>query len=176
MPASPEILTENRQALEVIEFITRNAEFMADLTISYLKHLGMLASPKKKKAEQLALPPGFLLELGAILQIEFWERVGLGELIDTGLPKSRSSLDDLFARYRLPLPRSKPNSDIPDLALSVFRTSLTRFAWRGREELNVDVLLDDSANNIALNTLADFLWKHRGLGKSEGGEQNGSTN
>jgi hypothetical protein len=162
----PSALPSHRLAVELIEFVERDAEFMADLTATFLDFIGIVPPLKERLRNPVALPSEFLLELAAILRIAVWERAGLVDRIGDGLPSAEAALADLFGRLGPEPQASRSETMGTALRLAVFRTTVSRLAWGAREELYADVALDLSDEGSA-EALADFLWTHRDLGRPE---------
>jgi hypothetical protein len=158
--------SDDRYVVEVLEFIIRDGVFMGGLTADFLD-LFFQTSPNESCKKPIALPREFLRELGAILRLALWERAGLCDRLDHGLPPAREALRDLFTRF-LRVPHVWESAEVASgLALAVFDISLSRLAWAAREEVNVDVVLDEPHDKILLEGLADLLWDHRDLGRVE---------
>ena len=122
----------DRSAVELIEAIIRDAEFMADLTASFLDQLGFLPPLKQRRKEPVALPCEFLLELAAVLRLALWERAGLRDRLGRDLPPAEQALDDLFARFAQESPVARSDGTSAGLVMEVFKTTLSRLAWGGR--------------------------------------------
>ena len=154
-----------RSAVELIEFIVRDAVFMADVTCQYPRATRAAALAGGATRESGRLAREFLLELAAVLRLDLWERSGVRDRLDPGLPPAEQALADLFAPGgHGGLPIGAPVT----LAMSVFRASLRHLAWGGREELGADVVLDEPDDEVLLEALADLLWEHRHLGRGGG--------
>jgi hypothetical protein len=154
----------DRPAADLIASIIQDAGFMAELTVHYLDRLGLLPAPKRRVTDPVALPGEFLLELAAALRLALWERAGLRDRLDPGLPPAAQALADLFARFG-PTPRgARAEGGGAALSGRVFRTTLRRLARDGRSELNADIVLEAPADEWALEALADYLWAHRRAG------------
>lgn len=157
----------DRAAIELIATIIRDAEYMADLTVHFLDELGIVPPLKERRKKPVALPPEFLLELGAILRLALWERAGHRQSLNHHLPRAEQTLADLLDRFTR-APQDAQSAEVSStLALEVFKVSLRRFAWCGREELRTDVVLDRPDDEVLLDALADLLWKHRYVGRLE---------
>jgi hypothetical protein len=162
----PAVLPSHRLAVELIEFVERDAEFMADLTTAFLDVIGIVPPLKERLRNPVALPSEFLLELAAILRIALWERAGLVDRIGHGMPSAEAALADLFGRLGPEPQASRSEITGTALCLAVFRTTVSRLAWGAREELYADVVLDP-LDDGSPDALADFLWSHRDLGRSQ---------
>lgn len=75
--------------------VTRHAELAADLTGEVLKQMFPGEPP-----ENLCLPAIFLLELGAVLQIGYWEFNRITAHIEAGLPSKAEASRSLSERAR----------------------------------------------------------------------------
>jgi hypothetical protein len=151
----------NRTAVELIEYTIRDAEYMASLVIAFLEGLGMLPPRGQRRPNPVGLPAEFLLELAAVLRIAAWERAGLRDSLCRGLPPAEEALDDLFRRYVPVAGLEQPERRSSTLAMDVFKISLSRLAWEARGALRTDVVLDRPADDLLLESMADFLWEHR---------------
>jgi hypothetical protein len=149
-------------ALALIEATMREADLMADLAIGFLRAEGLAPDPSQGGAP-VALPAAFYLELGAVLRIATWERAGIRDLLDPGLPSADSAYAGLLRRL-VHEPESFGEGGRPTPLLDrVMLAAWRRLAWAGRPGLGADVALgpvDDSA----LDALAQFLYAHRRRG------------
>lgn len=151
-------------ATELIETIISDAMFMASLTAQYLEQLDILPSRKQLQNNPVAFPPEFLLELAAVLRLALWERAGLRDHLDSGLPPAEQAWAALFARFGL-LPQEVCATESESgLKMRVFETTFRQLAHAGRGELNADIVLREPEETILLEALADYLWTHRHAG------------
>jgi hypothetical protein len=159
--------SRNRTAVELIEYTIRDAEYMASLVIAFLEGLGMLPPRRQRRPNPVGLPAEFLSELAAVLRIAAWERAGFRDSLCRGLPPADEALDDLFRRYVPGAGPGQPERRSSTLAMDVFKISLGRLAWEARATLRADVVLGKPADDLLLESLADFLWEHRRVGRPE---------
>lgn len=139
----------------LVHAVARNAAFVADLTAAVLDKTGIFPPATQKK-----LPAGFLLELGAVLQIGFWERNGIVVHQSAGLPSYREASKDLAARAeRGPAEFADPAAI--SLSRAVMAFWIEHFAWEGKQLLGSDIVVDEVEEDQFADMLAEFLWKHR---------------
>jgi hypothetical protein len=138
----------------VLAAVVRQAHRQAELTAAVLKAWGLAegkASP---------LPAGFLLELGAVLELGLWERQGVRPYLTADLPSYREAADELGARAsKGPVEFEVPGS--VRLWPQVLRVWLEQFAWDGPEALGADLLVGQVDEDALVDVLAEFLWQHR---------------
>jgi hypothetical protein len=86
----------------LIRAITRRADFVAALTARAIRIAFDVNQPQPPDAriQQLPIPRGFLLELGATLVLELWERQGITAHLEAGLPTANDADADLARRFR----------------------------------------------------------------------------
>jgi hypothetical protein len=138
----------------MVRAITRHAEREADLTAAFLRATGLYQSEPPK------LPAAFLLELGAMLELGFWEREGLRRHLDVDLPTCREAAEQLAARCRKG-PKEFDDPDAAPLSLQVLRVWTEHFAWDGPELLDAEVVLGDANEDDLIDILAEFVWTNR---------------
>ena len=106
------------------------------------------------------LPGALLLELGALLQIQMWERSGISSHLGEKLPSYRDAADEFVRRCRLgSADFFRPNAT--PLLQIVFRVFMEFFAWDGPEFLDADLVIDHQDEDEFTNLLAEFIWTHR---------------
>ena len=138
-----------------IRAIARHAERKAQLTAAVLDATGVFREGPTR------FPAGFLLELGAVLELGMWERQGLREFLDTDLPSFREAADALLARARRGPTAFDSPDDASSLSSRVLQTWMKHFAWEGPDLLNADFIVSDVDEDQFANMLADFVWQHR---------------
>ena len=149
--------------------VARNAARMAELTAATLDATGLF--PKMSDA---SLPGGFLLELGAVLQIGTWERQGIDAHLKAGLPSFKEAAASLATR-------AAANRDelydcsAADLSRAVVRFFIDHLAWDGREHFARDVVVGDVDEDQFTELLSEFLWEHRHQLNSLLGDQKGGA-
>ena len=81
-----------------IRAATRNAIRQADLTAVALNATGVFTSAEGERPDWSRLPPGYLLELAATIQIGLWERQGLLPHLAPDLPSFHEAAQVLLDR------------------------------------------------------------------------------
>ena len=162
---------QKRSVEKFIEAIIRNARYKAQLAAAFLEAQGF--RPKKERVCSPSVEAensptrmraqGFLLNLGAALQLASWERAGLRSELPADLPTSSEAFQNLVPPQVLGSSDGAPVT--PDLSMKVFKTWLQLFSRSSRATLNTDVLLPTKAvsEDELLDALADFLWANRHL-------------
>lgn len=160
---------------ELVEFLVREANYMASLTSRCLKVVGIL--PLESTVDSaIALPAELLLELAAILRIGMWERQDLRRLIATDLPPAEEAFHDLMSRAA-ERPESFSTGMLVNSSLHrrVMHVLLRQFAWNGPRHLGAEVLLgrpEESDSDAILDAVAEFLWaRRRRVGEGTGDER-----
>jgi hypothetical protein len=138
---------------ELVNAVARDADRVG----AFLHALGIQATPQRP----VALPAGFLLDLGAALRLLCWEQAGLNPQQVAGLPPAQQGLRTVLQALS-ESPGDDSSANPPGtLACRVMQAFVDHFAWNGDVELNVDVLLRDADEDLLLEALADFLWVQR---------------
>ena len=143
-----------------IRAATRNAIRQADLTAVALNATGVFASAKGEHPDWSRLPPGYLLELAATIQIGLWERQGLLPHLAPDLPSFHEAAQMLLDRAAKG-PAEFRGADATPLSRRVTQEYLDRFAWDGPELLDAEVVLGDASEDDFIDLLAQFVWTHR---------------
>jgi hypothetical protein len=148
--------------------IIRQAEFAATLVCQYLSRLGFQPRPERPTV----LPRWFLLDLGAALQIAWWEQTGVADHIPEPLPDSVELIKEIFAVADDPRVFAEREPD-QRLGVRVMATHLRYFAFRSAP-FKAAVVLDKAKEDDLIDSLAEFLWntrnRHVGPGAIGGGE------
>lgn len=134
--------------------VADHARQRADLTAAALDATGIFTT---KPAH---LPAGFLLELGAVLELGLWERNGLRQFLATDLPSFHDAAAELAARASKG-PKEFDGSDAAPLSQRVLRYWIEHFAWDGPRHLRADVVLGPVDEDQFADLMADFVWQHR---------------
>ncbi len=152
---SPAILREHPP--ELVRYATDEAVRDADEVIAFLKGVGLAPSP----GGTAALPPGVLLDLGAVVRLRRWEAAGVSIHRDAGLPSAHGSLE-LVIRTLVTAAANPPAIKVAGaLARSVFDLTVTRFAWAAQPDLGADIALDITDEDALVEAVAQYLWTHR---------------
>jgi hypothetical protein len=101
-----------------------------------------------------------LLELGAVLELGVWERVGFRQHLNVDLPTYREAADELAARCRKG-PEEFDGPNATPLARQVLRVWTENFAWDGPDLVQADVVVGDFEEDEFIELLAEFVWNHR---------------
>ncbi|MEN6407488.1 MAG: hypothetical protein ABFC77_13585 [Thermoguttaceae bacterium] len=155
MPAS---IQTNTGSLELphlqIQAIVRNAERRAELTVAKLDDWGY------RESKSCHLPPAFLLELSAVLELGLWERQAFRHYLNTDLPTFEEAKVQLAGRaFKGPAEFASPNAS--PLSEAVLRVWIEQFAWKGPELLQAEVLVGPVDEDEFADVLAAFVWQHR---------------
>jgi hypothetical protein len=158
------LLTPGEGSIEVPDFVVtaviRNAEFQAELTVAFLDATELACKPRDGQPRPCGLPADTLLELGAVLQLKYWELHGFRPCLPEELPTFREAAIALAKRAteRANDGKRPPSEELSQQVCSVW---LRHFAWDGRESLQADMVLDDVDEDKLVDAMADFLWSHR---------------
>jgi hypothetical protein len=122
------------------------------------------------------MPPAYLLELGAILQLKYWESIGLRELLKVELPSAESALAD-FCRRVSRAPESFWKAEDSALSNTVLDAYLASVSWDAPELLNAEFIINAADEDRLIDALARLLWKHRhALGVARKDKPTGNEN
>jgi hypothetical protein len=143
-----------------IDAIRRRADFVASVVGEILRR--ELATPPDSGGvvHQLNVPAGFLLELGAVIVLNLWERQGITAHLDAGLPRWSEADADLVRRLREDRSQFEPIENAI-LSRRVLQFWLQNFAWDGIETFGADMLLSTSEEDAIVDALASFLYENR---------------
>ena len=152
------MLSDGRDTLgganrDLVEGLLREAEVAAERACAFLKEMGWANTDS-------GIPLGFALNLAAGLRIHDWDLAGLSKYLDAALPLGRDIvLETLKAALATRQPKRQSGAGQP-LFVTYLSTWVTEFAWAGRIELGVDVVIDRPAvlGEDELGAIADFLW------------------
>ena len=154
MPTSMEINAGSPELSDIqIQAIVHNAERRAEPTAAYLDRW-------YGESKTCRLPPAFLLELSAVLELELWERQGFRPYRITDLPTFEEAKVQLAERaFKGPTEFTGPNAR--PLSEAVLRVWIEQFAWEGPELLQAEVLVGPVDEDEFADALAEFVWQHR---------------
>jgi hypothetical protein len=143
-----------------IDAVQRRADFVACLVAETLRANLDLPPLPDGQVHQLNVPAGFLLEFGAVIVLEVWERHGITRHVDAGLP-SWSEADADLARRLNEDPRQFDRVDNASLSQRVLKYWIENFAWDGIETFGADVMLSTADEDAIVDALASFLYENR---------------
>lgn len=136
-----------------VEAITAHAVVQAELAAQVLQAAGLTAE------KPVGLPRSFLLELGAVLELGVWERQGLVEYLDAGLPRFTEAWDGLIARL-IEASESFFGAEAETFSRRMLALWFERIAWDAPAMLGADVVLTPAMEPATLDALAAFLLEH----------------
>jgi|SRR5579863_5182645 len=140
--------------------VADRAEYVATLTGEYLSAAGLIPKSDGSATQSWHLPVGFLLELGAVLQLGVWERAGIQTHIQVGLPSYDEASTEL-ARRIAENPADFERTESATLLARVFPLWIDRFAWSAPEIFAAEMQIDAAEEDAFVEGLAEFLWRHR---------------
>jgi hypothetical protein len=143
-----------------VQAVASRAEYVAALTGEYLSATDLFPRTDDANREPVRLPGGFLLELGAVLQLAVWEGAGVHTHSDAGLPSHEEAVADL-ARRASENPTDFHRVESATLLRRILPLWIERFAWGGPELFAAEMQIDAAAEDAFVNSLAEFLWTHR---------------
>lgn len=130
------------------------------LFVAYLRQHGLLEPDSDGRRPVDVVPPGVLLELAALLQIENWHNSGLGSLLGDAIP-SIADADREFEQRTMEGPNAFALSRGWPLVCAVVDVWLDRLAARGAEILGAEVVLSDLDEDLLIEGVAQLLWNNR---------------
>jgi hypothetical protein len=141
--------------------VISRADYVATLTGEFLTALGLIPNKAKTADGVWGLPAGFLLELGAMLQLAVWELAGIRTHLNAGLPSAHEAAADLTRRAS-ENPSSFNDNQSAILLRRLFPLWVERLAWNGQTQFGTEVQIDTVGEDELVDRLAEFLWQHRG--------------
>lgn len=156
----PSAASKNPETVAFIAAILRQMDHAANLVAAFFRSLGLNSDDGK---QIVCLPPQFLLELGALLQLREWQDAGVvqwshpdgltvDDLISESIDQQQGSL--AFARTRRGT----------EAMVSLLRTWNEACSPVARVHLACDIAIEwDSDGDIEqlVEALAEFAWRHR---------------
>ncbi len=115
----------------------------------------MFSSPS-----EVRLPRNFLLELGAVLQLGWWEQQGMHHHVAYGLPTYADAAHKLADRAAKGRDEFQGAGKTP-LSSQLLAFWIEHFAWQGQALLQADILVGETDDDTFVDMLAKFLWTHR---------------
>jgi hypothetical protein len=143
-----------------IDAIVRRADFVATLVGEAIRTGLDLPQLPEGQVHRLNVPIGFLLELGAVIVLEIWERSGITAHCDAGLPTWREADADLVRRLNED-PTQFDRVDSASLNRRVLKYWLENFAWNGVETFGTDMMLSTADEDAIVDAMARFLFDNR---------------
>ena len=140
----------------VVIFSERHADYAAAL----LDALAAEASRRGEVFDVQGLPIGFLLELGAIMQLHVWSITGVLPLLPVELPPVDVASNELNARVQTDSGQFE-KVESATLSNRLLRVWLEHFSWTAPAILGVDVVLGNVDEEILIETVAQLLWNNR---------------
>jgi hypothetical protein len=138
---------------ELRSAIALEAEADADRVALLMRELGHDPSPSKP----LVMDRELLLFYGAVLRLHSWETTGIVIHRDRGLP----SACELLTKAARALVEEGKRPDGTGLTIDVIDMFIENFAWHGRQHLDAPVVLDSLDEDMALDAMAELLWRMR---------------
>ncbi|MGY8771438.1 MAG: hypothetical protein ACKVH8_23740 [Pirellulales bacterium] len=138
----------------LLQGVTRRAEYLADLTATYLSILdGFQNKP-------IRLPGNALLEMAAVLEIGLWELSGAIKQLDKKLPTFMEARTAFAARCKKG-PDEFIGPQSTRLSRQVLHIWIDSFAWEGSEILDAAIVVDEVDEDQFVKIMADFIWHHK---------------
>lgn len=145
---------------EVVAAVVRFAERQADFAAAVVDALVAEATRRGDAFDGRGLPPGFLLELGAVVQLQVWEDAGVSSLLPVELPTVAAASKDLHERVQADPGRFK-RAEAATLSTQLLQVWLEHFSWTAPVVLGGDIVVGDIDEDILIETMAQLLWKYR---------------
>ena len=153
---SPEVVREYPS--ELIQFVADGASQDAADVAELLTRAGVAPGPDRT----IGIPPGILLDLGAVVRLRRWEKAGIYAHLEEGLLSASAAFRSVIDM--LTTAGEEPNSLAlaGGLASRVLGVRVLRFSWAGPSELDAEILLDTPTEEDFIDILAKFLWANCG--------------
>lgn len=139
----------------LVAAVAKRAEFLAELLNTVLDDV--LGSDEKKSQ---VFSREQLLELGAALQLGYWEKNGITLHIENGLPSCVDALEKINEQEKLGA-AGFPKSSHELLSFRVMCFWIERFSWVSQDEWKTDIIVGKIDEDEDINLLAEFLWQNR---------------
>ena len=145
----------------------RQMDHAADLVAAFFRAVGMADGAGRL---DLSLPPQFLLELGALLQLREWQDAGVIQWNDPDGLTIEDMITQAIERLRRGPEEFARDHRGTEAMVSVIRTWSETCSLVAREHLGCDVAVEwdhDGDIEQLIESLADFAWRHRDRGHGE---------
>lgn len=143
--------------VELVRYAADEAARDADEVIALLTAAGLAPPP----GETRGLPPGVLLDLGAVVRLRRWEAGGHDVHLRSGLPPAGGALVHLVRALESAATTGRTLTVDGRLARAVFDLAVTRFAWAARPDLGTDIELAPADEDALVEAMAHLLWARR---------------
>lgn len=143
-----------------VHAVARRAHYVASLVAYTLDAIHDQAGIDVETARSRPFPVGFLLELGAVMQLALWENAGLTFHPEAGLPSADAAGKDLERRAKLG-PSEFEDATRLDLWRRVNAFWTEHCAWDAQHLLGAEVAVDHTDDDLLVERLANFLWTNR---------------
>jgi hypothetical protein len=136
------------------ELVTAVAiEADADRVAALMLAMGYNLTPSKP----LVMDRELLLFYGAVSRLHNWEAVRISIHRGRGFPPAC----EILTNAARALVEEGKRPDGSGLAMDVMNMFLENFAWNSRQNLDAPVVLDSLDEDVALDALAELLWRRR---------------
>jgi hypothetical protein len=135
----------------LVRAVVRHAQREADFLAGVLKELGLA---------EARLPAAFLLEFAALLQLWYWEWQDLRRYLPDDVSTFAEAKKSLCDRA-INSPAEFAGLDAIPLSRHVLKIWLENFAWDAWGEFSADLIVSQTDEDQFVESLAEFLWKHR---------------
>ena len=108
--------------------------------------------------------PAYVAELRVIVQLSVWQRSGLVDPDQIGVPLPRAMIESLVARMRTSRREYAAPKGLAHAVGAMFLWWHERCARHAPEYLEADVLVEGAVGDVVLDELARLVWslRHRG--------------
>ena len=136
------------------------SERQAGFAVALLHTLVTEAGRRGDSMDVQGLPLGFLMELGAIMQLQMWERSGVRPLLPTELPTVAVAAGELNARVQAD-PTEFARAESAVLSRRLLNVWMEHFSWTAPVALGVDIVIGRVDEDALVETVAQLLWNYR---------------
>lgn len=143
-----------------LDAIRQHAEWVATLIGEYLLALSRAAEIAGTKISTWKLPRAAILELGAILQLKYWEDQGIRCWLPASVPSYDQAAKNLIKSVTENPEQFYQQPDTPLSRLVLF-TFLDRIHWSGSPLLQTNLVIGDIDEDLLIEGLAQLLWQNR---------------
>jgi hypothetical protein len=155
-----ESVEELQMPPELRAAIVRNAERQAEATAVFLRAIDLRLRQDGHRDGARGFPSSFLLELGALCQLVYWEQQGLRAMLPASVPRYAEAVADLQRRVA-----SEPGQLYASTGAALSRQLLhvyaTHFHWLAPDLIDAEIVIDQLDEDEVIESLAKLLWSQR---------------
>jgi hypothetical protein len=149
-PAGPLVLSD-----QLVCAVVRHARRQAEMVGTCLDATGLFPADCRR-----CFPAAFLLELGAVLELNLWELQCVRTYLTIDLPSFQEAAIELAARAEQG-PAAFEGPHATPLSRRMLQVLIECFAWEGPNFFAANIVLGEIDEDQFAQVMADFVWPHR---------------